>query len=69
MVGDTSEGGRARCWASGVEPTARACSPAPVRLGLGQSRGVLADDIGGRHSGAMTVPGTSGLGQTICGAI
>lgn len=35
--------------------------------GLGQSAGVLVQDVGGELSGAMTVPGTSGLGQTLCG--
>jgi hypothetical protein len=51
------------CGADGSCLLAGASSP-----GLGQSRGVLAHDVGGKLSGAMTVPGTSGLGQTICGA-
>jgi phosphatidylinositol-3-phosphatase len=35
--------------------------------GLGQSTGVLVDDVAGELSGARAVRGTSGLGQTVCG--
>ena len=35
--------------------------------GLGQSAGVLVDDVGGQLSGAKTIPGTNGIGQTLCG--
>jgi hypothetical protein len=50
------------CGADGSCLLAGASSP-----GLGQSRGVLADEVNGKLSGAQIVPGASGLGQTICG--
>ncbi len=51
------------CAADGTCLLAGASSP-----GLHQSVGVLVNDVSGELSGAMTVPGTNGLGQTICGA-
>jgi hypothetical protein len=50
------------CAVSGSCLLAGASSP-----GLGQSTGVLAHDVDGELSGAMIVPDSNGLGQTICG--